>query len=87
MAQLNVKLSEEQLHALRSYAAERRTPVARLIKDYVRYLLAGGHPVVELAPDVPLSSELAALAAALLARRRRTSACLRPLTWSSGAPD
>ena len=61
MAQLNVKLSEEQLEALRRYAARRRTPVSWLIKDYIDYLLAGGEP--PLPPgDSPTPGERAALA-------------------------
>ena len=62
MAQLNVKLANENLQALRHYAAKRRTPVAWLIKDYVAYLLAGGSPVTPPAPDALTSLELAALA-------------------------
>lgn len=46
MGQLNVKLNQERLVALRRYAASCRTPVAWLIEDYVDYLLAGGTPVV-----------------------------------------
>ena len=42
MAQLNIKLDERQLEALRRYAAARRTPVAWLIKDYITHLVAGG---------------------------------------------
>ena len=62
MAQLNIKLSEEQLEGLRRYAARRRTPVAWLIRDYVAYLLAGGEPLMpENAPE-PTSRELAVLA-------------------------
>lgn len=61
MAQLNVKLGDQQLEALRHYAARRRTPISWLVKDYIAYLLAGGDPV---APplDAPTSRELAALA-------------------------
>jgi hypothetical protein len=62
MAQLNVKLADENLQALRRYAAKRRTPVAWLIKDYIAYLLAGGSPVVAPVADELNSSELAALA-------------------------
>lgn len=62
MAQLNVKISEERLDALRSYAARRRTPVAWLIKDYVDYLLSGGAPVVPSEVELPTSSEMAELA-------------------------
>ncbi len=46
MGQLNVRLPEEQLEALKRYAARRRTPVSWLIKDYVDHLLRGGRPVL-----------------------------------------
>jgi len=59
MAQLNVKMPEEQLARLRRYADRRRTPVAWLIKDYVDYLLSGGDPVV---PRSLAGGELAAIA-------------------------
>ena len=62
MAQLNVKLSEERLEALRRLAARRRTPVSWLIKDYVDYLLAGGRPVAPPADEAPTAAELAVLA-------------------------
>lgn len=62
MAQLNVKLRDEQFDRLRRYAATRRTPVAWLIKDYVDYLLAGGQPVVPPLIDPPTSAELAHIA-------------------------
>ena len=62
MAQLNVKLGEQQLEALRRYAARRRTPVSWLIKDYVDHLLTGGEPVVANTDSAPTSGELAELA-------------------------
>ena len=62
MAQLNVKLNEDRMEALRACAARRRTPVAWLIKDYVDYLIAGGTPVVPREFDVPSSIELTKLA-------------------------
>jgi hypothetical protein len=62
VAQLNVKLNQDQFEALRSYAARRRTPVAWLIKDYVDYLLAGGAPVVPPRVESPTSAELAHVA-------------------------
>lgn len=62
MGQLNVKLQDHQLEALRRYASRRRTPVAWLIKDYVAYLLAGGSPVGPAAPETQSGAELAALA-------------------------
>lgn len=55
MAQVNVKLNDEQFTALRQYAARRRTPVAWLIKDYIAYLLAGGEPVL-IAKDEGLAT-------------------------------
>ena len=61
MAQLNVKLSEERLEALRRLAARRRTPVSWLIKDYVDYLLAGGEPIAPPADDLT-PAQLAQLA-------------------------
>jgi hypothetical protein len=61
VAQLNVKLSERQIEALRAYAARRRTPVAWLIKDYIDYLLSGGQPVSP--PETPpTGADLAAIA-------------------------
>ena len=62
MAQMNVKLSQEQLEALRRYAARRRTPVSWLIKDYVDYLLAGGKPLTGHEDEAPNSLELATAA-------------------------
>ena len=62
MAQLNVKLADHQLQALRQYAARRRTPVAWLVKDYVSYLLAGGEPVTPPTFDTPSARELASFA-------------------------
>ncbi len=62
MAQLNVKMAEEQLDALRRYAARRRTPVSWLVKDYVDYLLSGGEPLIRPASDMPTARELAELA-------------------------
>jgi len=38
MRQLNVKLSAKQYDTLRRHAAQRRTPVAWLIKDYIATL-------------------------------------------------
>ena len=61
MAQLNVKLDDDSLDALRRYSARRRTPVSWLIRDYVAYLLAGGRPV-EYSPDEVTSADLARLA-------------------------
>jgi len=58
VAQLNVKLSESEIEALRGYAARRRTPISWLIKDYIHYLLAGGQPVLPLADDALDSAEL-----------------------------
>ena len=62
MAQLNVKLSQEQLDALRRFAARRRTPVSWLIKDYVDFLLAGGQPVAPPSSGELTEKELAELA-------------------------
>jgi hypothetical protein len=62
MAQLNVKLPEERLEALRQLADRRRTPVSWLIKDYVDYLLAGGQPVTPATEDEIGGRQLAALA-------------------------
>ena len=61
MAQLNIKLDERQLEALRRYAAARRTPVAWLIKDYITHLVAGGDPITPGVDDVT-SADLAKLA-------------------------
>ena len=62
MKQLNVKLQDEQLEALRRYAARSRTPISWLIKDYVEYLLTGGKPVVPRTSESPTATELAKLA-------------------------
>jgi hypothetical protein len=62
VAQLNIKLREDRLEALRRYAARRRTPMAWLLKDYVEYLLAGGEPVNAPPIDVPTPKELAEIA-------------------------
>ncbi|HEV8636898.1 MAG TPA: CopG family transcriptional regulator [Chloroflexota bacterium] len=62
MAQLNVKLDQERLSALRRYADRRRTPISWLIRDYVDYLVAGGLPVRPAVDDVPSGMELARLA-------------------------
>ena len=61
MGQLNVKIEEQRLDALRRYAAGRRTPVAWLIKDYIDYLLAGGRPISSVTDQPPSSEELAHL--------------------------
>lgn len=65
MAQLNVRLDEDQMALLRRYAARRRTPVSWLVKDYVDYLLKGGAPITADAPeggDDLEASQLSALA-------------------------
>jgi hypothetical protein len=62
VAQLNLKLNEQQVEALRRYAAHRRTPVSWLLRDYVSYLIAGGEPV-RVAPPDELSARLLAEAA------------------------
>lgn len=61
MAQLNIKLDDRQLRALRSYAAARRTPVSWLIRDYVGHLIAGGAPVGPV-NDEPTNEDIARLA-------------------------
>ena len=45
MGQLNVKLDDSSLEALKRFSARQRTPVSWLLKDYIAYLLAGGAPV------------------------------------------
>jgi hypothetical protein len=62
MAQLNVKIDDERLEALKRYAARRRTPVSWIIKDYVEYLLTGGEPIGLPSTDAPTSTELAHVA-------------------------
>ena len=62
MSQLNVKLPQDRLEAIRRYAARRRTPISWLVKDYVEYLLAGGHPVAPPWADAPSAAELAEIA-------------------------
>ena len=61
MAQLNIKMDERQMDALRRYAAARRTPVAWLIKDYIAHLVAGGEPIARASDDLT-STDLTALA-------------------------
>jgi hypothetical protein len=61
LAQLNVKLSQEQIEALRSYAQRRRTAVSWLIRDYIAYLLKGGAPI-SLANDELSAREIGRLA-------------------------
>ena len=62
MAQLSVQLPEEQLEALRRYAARRKTPVSGLIMEYVEYLLSGGQPPSSHEAGLPIHRDLAALA-------------------------
>jgi hypothetical protein len=62
MAQLNVTLNDEQVNRLRRYADERDTPIAKLIGDYLDYLLAGGEPVVRPATRAPTAAEMTLLA-------------------------
>ena len=64
MAQLNVKLSDEQMEEFRRYAKRRRTPASWLMKDYIEYLLAGGRPVIPPSVDAPTGADLASLAQA-----------------------
>jgi hypothetical protein len=61
VAQLNVRLNEERLQALRRYALRRRTPVSWLIQDYVDFLIAGGEPV-RPADEGPTAMDVAGLA-------------------------
>ncbi|MGH2500704.1 MAG: hypothetical protein ACRDF0_11535 [Candidatus Limnocylindria bacterium] len=63
MSQLNVRLDERRLRALRRYAARRRTPITWLVRDYFDHLLAGGDPVAPPAGDAPSAAELTWLAA------------------------
>ena len=58
MAQLNVKLAEERLEALRRYGARRRTPVAWLTKNDIDYVLGGGQPLALVATESPDALEL-----------------------------
>lgn len=60
MAQLNVKLSDEQLGALRRYVRRRRTTISWLVRDYVDHLLGGGAPVAP--PSVRNDTDLARIA-------------------------
>ena len=61
MGQLTIRLADEQLAALRQYAARQRTPVAHLLSDYIDYLPDGGRPVVSLLGTITVS-ELAEMA-------------------------
>jgi hypothetical protein len=71
VAQLNVRLTDEQIRGLRQYAARRRTPVAWLVKDYIEYLLRGGEPVSRpaTAPGSDAAEELSGEGLAALAER------------------
>ena len=60
MPQLNLRLDDRRLRALRRYASRRRTPVTWLIRDYVDHLLSGGAPIQ--AAEIPAGGELARLA-------------------------
>jgi len=62
VAQLNLKLADDQLDRLRSFAARRRTPVTWLLKDYIDYLLTGGVPVTPTDVAAPTAGELAQVA-------------------------
>jgi len=84
MAQLNVRLTDEQIERLRRYAAGRRTPVAWLMKDYIDYLLQGGNPVAPgPVPTLqgPDEEELSLGALAMLADRGRA------FDWLADEPD
>ena len=61
MGQLNVKLDDSSLEALKRFSARQRTPVSWLLKDYIAYLLAGGAPV-RLDGDEPSPQQLAEVA-------------------------
>lgn len=74
MPQLNLRLDERRLRALRRYATRRRTPVTWLIRDYVDHLLTGGEPVAT--SEVPSSAELARIAHEG-----------RAFDWLAGEPD
>ncbi len=60
MPQLNLRLDDRRLRALRRYATRRRTPVTWLIRDYVDHLLSGGEPVPT--SEILPSTELARIA-------------------------
>lgn len=64
MVNLNVELTEAQVEALRRYAAQRRMPVAWLVRNYVDYLIAGGEPIGATSRDYGLNLELAEAAQA-----------------------
>jgi hypothetical protein len=63
MGQLNVKIPDETLAAVRLYASRSRTPITWLVKDYLDYLVEGGTPIHLLESTVPSLAESAALAA------------------------
>ncbi len=62
MAQMNIKLTDEELEGLRRYAARRRTPISWLVRDYLRYVLRGGEPVAPPQDEELSSADLAAVA-------------------------
>lgn len=62
MSGVSVELAEDQLRALRRYAAARRVPVSWLIRDYLEYLIRGGEPVTSAATVNPTPAEYAQVA-------------------------
>ena len=63
MAQLRVRVTDDDRNLLHDLARKRGTTVSALIRDYVEYLCAGGWPV-SYTDDEPTIEELMALAAA-----------------------
>ncbi len=62
MAQLNIKIDDRRLDALRRYARRRRTTVSWLLRDYIDYLLAGGTAAMIPGGEIPGATELAEVA-------------------------
>ena len=85
MAQLHVRLTDEQMQRLQKVARARRTPVSWLIRDYVEFLTDGGEPITPTSYDLPTSEEMLALAAV-----SQTFAWLHDepdlYTWEDGEP-
>ena len=78
MGQLNVRLTDDQMEALKRYAARHRMPVSSLIKNYVDHLLKGGQPV---AAESDTEDEFSAAALSALAERGGS------FDWLADEPD
>ncbi len=62
MSQINLKLPDDQLNAIKQYALRRRTPLSWLVRDNLQYLLQGGDPITPLCEDDLPATAIMALA-------------------------